>query len=90
MNNFSFCTALLDSMFPGDPKRNWKSYSAWVGTETIFSLPHLAEIEQALMAIYSSPTEVGCECLESNLMSKSQINELCLQAITDYFSHVSN
>lgn len=89
MNNFSFSTALLDSMFPDDPKRYWRKYSAWVGTESISSLPHIFELEQALMSSYSSPSEVGYEFLDRNFVSKAQISDFCLQAITNYFSRVS-
>ena len=90
MDNFLFSTALLDSMFPDNPKRNWNKYSEWVGTEKISSLPYIAELEQALNSVYSSPSEVGCECLDDNLIGKSNLNEFCLNAITDYFSQIPN
>jgi hypothetical protein len=89
MGDFPFALALLDAMFPSDPRRNWREFSACVSADQIAALPHISEVEGALVSRYRNPTAVGCECLESHLINKPKLNEFCMSAITHYFAHVS-
>lgn len=89
MTDLPFAVALLNAMFPEDPKRNWKEFSECVDPDHILALPNILEIEQSLASTFSRPTEVSYKSLESLLLTKSQLKDFCLAAITNYFGQVA-
>lgn len=88
MNKLAFSIALLDSMFPGDPKRNWESYSTWVDSEGISSLPYILEIEEELRGKHTNPSEVTYQFLGTQFIQKSSVTQFCHAAIAGYFAKV--
>jgi hypothetical protein len=90
VNELAFSSSLLDAMYPEEPQRNWKKYSSWVNHDQISSLPHVLELEQALVEAYSSPAEVSLDCLESKLMGQEQLKEFCLYSLITYFGKVQS
>ena len=90
MNELAFSISLLDAMFPGDSTRNWKKYSSWADFAQISALPHVLELEQALVEAYPSPAEVSLDCLKTELIGQEHLKEFCLYSLITYFGKVQS